>query len=247
MASPLSDCKNKNETPLLENLPVHVGIIMDGNGRWATQRSLPRSAGHDRGLDQAKEIVKAASDIGIKYLTLYIFSTENWKRTEQEVGFLMTLIHKNLRQQFDFYRDNGIKLRLVGDISGLPPQIQEDIRQAEKETENFKALTLCMAINYGGRNEIVRGVKKLLSQGISKEEITEEAIAHSFDIAELPYMDLLIRTGGEKRLSNFMLWHSAYAELIFSDILWPDYGRNDFYKNLEEFQHRNRRFGAAPK
>ena len=226
------------------NLPLHVAITMDGNGRWATQRKLPRSAGHDKGLHTVKAIVKAAADLGIKHLTLYIFSTENWKRTQAEVGFLMNLIHTHLRQELNFYKENGIKLNHIGDLSALPEGIQDDITQAIKDTKDFNGMTLNLAINYGGRDEIIRGIKKIIAQGKKSEEITEELISASLDMPASPDVDLLIRTGGEKRLSNFLLWHIPYAEQIYINTLWPDYTVEEFYGNIEEYQHRSRRFGA---
>lgn len=227
-------------------VPVHVGIIMDGNGRWAKKQGQPRTFGHTEGLKRAKEIAKAASDLGIRYLTLYVFSTENWKRTQEETGFLMGLIHSHIRQELDFYRKNMIRVRLIGDRSGLPEQIQDDILQAGKDTETFTGMSICLAINYGGRDEIVRGIKKIIDSGIKSESVSEDSISKMFDQPELPDADLIIRTGGEQRLSNFLMWQSAYAELIFSDILWPDYDKKAFYEDIVRFQHRNRRFGAVP-
>ena len=226
------------------NLPLHVAITMDGNGRWATQRKLPRSAGHDKGLHTVKAIVKAAADLGIKHLTLYIFSTENWKRTQAEVGFLMNLIHTHLRQELNFYKENGIKLNHIGDLSALPESIQQDITQAIEDTKDFDGMTLNLAINYGGRDEIIRGIKKIIAKGTKSEEISEQLISSNLDMPASPDVDLLIRTGGEKRLSNFLLWHIPYAEQIYIDTLWPDYTVEDFYGNIEEYQHRSRRFGA---
>ena len=232
--------------PDVSNLPVHVGIIMDGNGRWAKNRNLPRSMGHHEGLETAKKIAAAAADLGLKYLTLYIFSTENWKRTEQEVGYLMNLIRNHLRSEFEFYKSHHIKIDHIGNLAGLPKDIQDDIIKAKAETATFTGLTLVLAINYGGRDEIVRGVQKLIANGTKPEAVTEESLAASFDIPTLPDLDLLIRTGGEKRLSNFLLWHSAYAELLFTDTLWPDYNKEELYKDIIEFQKRTRRFGAVP-
>ena len=226
------------------NLPLHVAITMDGNGRWATQRKLPRTAGHDKGLHTVKTIVKAASDAGIKHLTLYIFSTENWKRTEKEVGFLMNLIHTHLKQELQFYTDNGIKLNHIGDLDALPPAIKQDITDAVEETKDFTGMRLNLAINYGGRDELIRGIKKIIKNGTSEDQITEEFISQSLDMPQSPDVDLLIRTGGEKRLSNFLLWHIPYAEQIYIDTLWPDYTVEEFYANIEEYQHRSRRFGA---
>ena len=230
-----------------DQLPEHVAIIMDGNGRWAKNRNQIRTNGHTEGLKRAKEIAKAASDLGLKFITFYVFSTENWKRTKEEVGFLMNLIHTYLLSEFAFCKENGIRVKLLGDRNGLPKNVQEDLNQIEKDTESFTdKLTICLAINYGGRNEIIRGIKKLIADDIDPKTITEESISGSFDVPELPDVDLLIRTGGEKRLSNFLMWHSAYAELLFKDTLWPDYHKEEFYSDIAEFQKRTRRFGAVP-
>ncbi|MBP5520547.1 MAG: di-trans,poly-cis-decaprenylcistransferase [Treponema sp.] len=225
-------------------LPLHVAITMDGNGRWAQARKLPRTSGHDEGLHVAKRIVKAARDIGIKYLTLYVFSTENWKRAEQEVGFLMNLIHSHLCAELDFYRENGIRVRHIGNFDALPRQIQNDIQQAVNDTANFETMTVNLAINYGGRDEILRGVKKIINNKIDSNEISEELFSEYLDMPGIPDVDVLIRTGGEQRLSNYLLWHVAYAEQIYTDTLWPDYSNEEFYSHIEAFQHRNRRFGA---
>ena len=231
-----------------ENLPLHVAITMDGNGRWAQARKLPRTSGHDEGLRTAKRIVKAASDIGIKYLTLYVFSTENWKRAEQEVGFLMNLIHTHLCGELAFYKENGIRVRHIGNFDALPANIQKDIKQAIEDTADFKGMTVNLAINYGGRDEILRGVKKLSRQIIEKkitpEDIDEKLFTSMLDMSDCPDVDLLIRTGGEQRLSNYLLWHIPYAEQIYTDTLWPDYSNEEFYSHLEQFGKRNRRFGA---
>lgn len=227
-----------------ENLPLHVAITMDGNGRWAQNRKLPRTAGHDQGLHTVKRIVKTASDLGIRFLTLYIFSTENWKRAEQEVGFLMNLIHIHLCDEFQFYKDNKIKLNHIGDFDGLPPIIQKDIKSAIEDTKDFTGMTLNLSINYGGRDEIIRGIRKAVASGTRPEEITERNFSDYLDMPQSPDVDLLIRTGGEKRLSNFLLWHIPYAEQIYTDTLWPDYSDEEFLACIEEFQSRSRRFGA---
>lgn len=225
-------------------LPVHVALIMDGNGRWAEQRKLPRTSGHKEGLNAAKDIMGAAADLGIRYVTLYAFSTENWKRTADEVGYLMSLISLHLRAELDFYRQKGIRVRHIGDLAGLPENIQKEIIRAQEDTASFSGTTLVLAINYGGRNEIVRSIRKMALQSAESDTVTEETVCSFFDVPELPDTDLLIRTGGERRLSNFLLWHSAYAEFIFTDTLWPDYNRKEFFKNIEEFQQRKRRFGG---
>ena len=225
-------------------LPIHIGIIMDGNGRWAKLRNLPRTKGHREGLDVAKKIVKAASDLGIKFVTLYTFSTENWKRTQEEVGYLMTLIKSHLRAEFNFYKENKIKIEHIGDITALPLDVQTEIENAKKDTKDFTGTTVLLAINYGGKDEIIRGIKKLAAQKKDFSSITEQDLSLALDTKNIPDVDLLIRTGGELRLSNFLLWQAAYAELIFTDTLWPDYTKEEFIKNIQTFQHRTRRFGG---
>ncbi|MCI6825713.1 MAG: polyprenyl diphosphate synthase [Spirochaetia bacterium] len=225
-------------------LPIHIGIIMDGNGRWAKLRNLPRTKGHREGLDVAKQIVKAASDLGIKFVTLYTFSTENWKRTQEEVGYLMTLIKKHLSSEFNFYKENKIRIEHIGDITALPMDVQTEIKNAKNDTKDFTGTTVLLAINYGGKDEIIRGIKKLASQKKDFSSITEQDLSLALDTKNIPDVDLLIRTGGELRLSNFLLWQAAYAELIFTDTLWPDYTKEEFIKNIQTFQHRTRRFGG---
>lgn len=225
-------------------LPIHIGIIMDGNGRWAKLRNLPRTKGHREGLDVAKQIVKAASDLGIKFITLYTFSTENWKRTQEEVSYLMTLIKKHLSSEFNFYKENKIRIEHIGDITALPMDVQTEIKNAKNDTKDFTGTTVLLAINYGGKDEIIRGIKKLAAQKKDFSSITEQDLSLALDTKNIPDVDLLIRTGGELRLSNFLLWQAAYAELIFTDTLWPDYTKEEFIKNIQTFQHRTRRFGG---
>ena len=224
-------------------LPKHVAIIMDGNGRWAKARGKARTAGHKEGLEAAKRIVRAAADLGIKYVTLYTFSTENWKRTQDEVGYLMGLIKSHLRAEFEFYKENQIRVQHIGDLEGLPKDVQEEIVNAKKDTENFTGTTCVLAINYGSRDEIIRAANKALAAGVTKFD--EKDFSKYTDLPELPDVDLLIRTGCEKRLSNFLLWQTAYAEFIFSDTLWPDYTVEEFKKDVLEFESRNRRFGGV--
>ncbi|WP_027727511.1 polyprenyl diphosphate synthase [Treponema sp. C6A8] len=225
-------------------LPKHVAITMDGNGRWATQRKLPRTSGHNEGLKTAKRIVKAAADLGIESLTLYVFSTENWKRAEQEVGFLMNLIHTHLKGELQFYKDNKIRINHIGDMSALPKNIQKDLKECMEDTKDFTKIKLNLAINYGGRDEILRGVKNALSQGVDFNSLNEADFSKYLDMPECSDVDLLIRTGGDLRLSNFLLWHVAYAEMIFTDTLWPDYSNEEFISHIESFTTRERRFGA---
>ena len=226
-------------------IPEHIAIIMDGNGRWAKNKGLPRTNGHKEGLKVAKKIVSCAAKLGVKYITLYAFSTENWKRTEDEVGYLMSLIKNHLRAEFQFYKENGIKIEHIGDLQALPKDVQKEIINGKNDTANFTGTTCTLAINYGSRNEITRSVKKIIQQNINENEINEDLISKNLDIPTLPNVDLMIRTGGEKRLSNFLLWQCAYAEFIFSDTLWPDYTEEEFLNNIEDFQKRNRRFGGV--
>jgi len=234
------------EEIIAHGVPEHVAIIMDGNGRWAKKRGLPRTAGHKEGLTSAKKIVAAAAKLGIKYVTLYTFSTENWKRAQEEVGYLMGLIKGHLRAEFEFYKKNGIRVEHIGDLDGLPADVKSEIINAKKDTEHFTGTTCVLAINYGGRDEIVRGIKKILAECVSVDSVTEELVSKSLDISSLPPVDLMIRTGGEERLSNFLLWQCAYAEFIFTDTLWPDYNDIEFFEDILKYQQRNRRFGAVP-
>lgn len=225
--------------------PKHIGIIMDGNGRWAQQRGLQRVQGHREGLTSAKSVVKTACEAGVSYLTLYTFSTENWKRTEEEVSFLMGLIRTNLRKEYDFYKLNDIRVVHSGDISSLPREIQDEIFLVEKETAQFASLVVNLAINYGGRNEILRAYKKAVAQGVKPENMSEADVQLFLDHPDIPDLDIVIRTGGEQRLSNFMLWRSSYAELYFTETLWPDFSSEEFNRILDWFYSRTRRFGGS--
>ena len=228
-----------------ENLPRHVAITMDGNGRWATQRKLPRTSGHNEGLKAAKRIVKAAADLGIESLTLYVFSTENWKRAEQEVGFLMNLIHTHLKGELEFYKENKIRINHIGDMSALPKNIQKDLTDCIEDTKDFTKLKLNLAINYGGRDESIRGIKKAAASGLDLKELKEADFSKYLDMPECSDVDLLIRTGGEKRLSNFLLWQLSYAEFYFSDTLWPDFSADELKLIIEDYKTRERRYGKS--
>jgi len=217
---------------------------MDGNGRWANKKGMIRTQGHLEGLKAAKRIVKAASDMGISYLTLYTFSTENWKRTADEVGFIMGLVKNYLRGELNFYRENKIKIRHAGDREGLPGDIQKELDEACRETSGFEGLQVILALNYGGRDEIARAVRKLISKGIDKEEITAEKIGSYLDNPDVPDPDLIIRTAGEFRTSNFLLWEGAYSEYYISDKLWPDWEESDLVEAVNIYKNRERRFGG---
>jgi len=235
-----------------KNIPQHVGIIMDGNGRWAEKRGLLRTQGHLEGLAAAKRIVKAASDSGIRYLTLFTFSTENWKRSEKEVAFILGLVKQYLRAELNFYRENQIRIRHAGDVSALPEDIRSEIADAIQDTKDFDGMQVILALNYGGRDEIVRAVRKLAcldspGSGDNRlKNISEDDIGSCMDNPDVPAPDLIIRTAGEYRTSNFMIWESAYAEWYFSAKLWPDWERDDLGEALQNYQGRNRRFGAIP-
>ncbi|AEJ19563.1 polyprenyl diphosphate synthase [Gracilinema caldarium] len=225
-------------------IPAHVGIIMDGNGRWAQSRNMARTQGHLEGLKAAKRIVKAASDMGISYLTLYTFSTENWKRTQDEVGFIMGLVKKYLMAEFDFYQENKIRIRFTGNLEGLPQDIAQEVIQVCEKTAHFPGLSVILALNYGGRDEIVRAVKKIIQQGLTPATITEATIYQYLDNPDVPDPDLIIRTASELRSSNFLLWESAYSEFYFSDKLWPDWDMADLENAVQSYQNRKRRFGG---
>lgn len=224
--------------------PAHVGIIMDGNGRWAKAQNRPRTFGHTQGLKAAKRAIAYAAKVKIKYITLYTFSTENWKRTQEEVGFLFSLITKHLKNEMDFYRQNGVRLKICGDKSGLPTSLQKEIDDVIKDTSNFDNITVVLAINYGGQDEIVRAVNKAIEAGGANTVITASTIDNFLDNSDVPYPDLIIRTAGEQRLSNFLLWQSAYSEYYFTKTLWPDFDEVEFQTALEAFSHRERKYGG---
>ena len=233
-----------------DNIPAHVGIIMDGNGRWAQNRGLVRTQGHLEGLKAAKRITKAASDLGIKYLTLYAFSTENWKRAADEVNFIMGLIKQYLRSELEFSIKNKIRVRHAGDFSGLPAEIQKEISDTIAETAEFDGMQVIIAINYGGRDEIIRAIKKFaakqdLESSNNLLNISENDISANLDNPDVPDPDLIIRSAGEYRTSNFLLWQGAYSELHISDKLWPDWEKKDLEAAINDFQKRERRYGGV--
>lgn len=234
-------------------VPSHVGIIMDGNGRWAKKRGLARTEGHREGLEVAKRIVLEARKADIRFLSLYTFSTENWKRTMQEVGFLMSLIRIHLMKELDFYRQNQIRIVHSGDRKGLPLEVLKEIDKVVADTERYTELTVNLAINYGGRDEVARALKRAFSSIVKvdrdidslADKLDEGTISRNLDHPEIPDADLIIRTGGEMRISNFLLWQSAYSELYFSSKYWPDFSETDFRQALSEYSSRERRFGDA--
>ncbi len=234
---------------LSKNLPNHVGIIMDGNGRWAKMQNKPRLYGHKAGVETIREIVKISSRLGIKALTLYAFSTENWKRPHTEVAGLMGIFSRYLKKEVSELNDNNVKLRIVGDIAPLSQKLKEQIAESEKLTKKNTGLVLNIAVNYGGRSEVlnaVREIAEMVKQGrIHPGDISESTIEENLYTYGLPDPDLVIRTSGEMRLSNFLIWQCAYSELWFTPVLWPDFTEEIFLSALEEFQNRKRRFGGV--
>ena len=234
---------------MVENIkvPNHIAIILDGNRRWAKKRGLPTLQGHTEGADNLERIATYCSKLGVKYLTVYAFSTENWKRTEDEVGYLMKLMSEYINSFEKKFKNSNAVIKLVGDISRLPKNLQESIIKIEEKTKNNTGLTLNLCINYGGREEIVNAAKivsdKILSGEIKKDDLSEEMFAKYLRTGETPYPDLFIRPGGEKRLSGFLLWQCSYSELYFADTLWPDFNENELDKAIEEFNNRKRNFG----
>lgn len=228
-------------------LPQHIGLIMDGNGRWAKKRGLPRPAGHKKGANTFRKIVRHCNKRGIKYLTVYAFSTENWRRPKDEVDAIINLLRVYLNDAKNYKHEN-VRTKFIGDLSVFDEEIIKKIDECEKESENFTGLTLNIAINYGGRDEITNATKKIaqeIKDGVlSADEITEETINSRLYTANQPDVDLIIRPSGEYRLSNFLIWQSAYAEYVFMNILWPDFSEKDLDKALDEFAQRNRRFGG---
>ncbi|MBY0281794.1 MAG: isoprenyl transferase [Alphaproteobacteria bacterium] len=235
------------ETVLSSNLPKHIAIIMDGNGRWAKSRNLPTIAGHKAGAEMARRITEYASKMGIKYLTLYTFSSENWLREKSWIDDFMGLLRWYLRNEFKELMRNGVRIQVIGDRTLFAKDIQELISETEEKTKNNTAITVLLALSYGSRDEITRTFKKLAHKvkagDLDPSEITVETISENLDTADFPDPDLLIRTSGEKRISNFLLWQMAYTEFVFVPDLWPDFSEEGFEKAIYEYQQRGRRYG----
>ncbi|MBR2251290.1 MAG: isoprenyl transferase [Neisseriaceae bacterium] len=232
-----------NAIPQRTNIPRHIGIIMDGNGRWAKKRFMPRIMGHKKGVDQLEAAVRRCTELGVEYLTVFAFSTENWRRPVEEVSFLMGLFSEALKKKVRLLHKNNIRLKVIGRRDKFPPQIRDAIYESEALTANNTGLTLTVAADYGGRQDILNAVNSLIKQG--KTEITEEDMFNNLSLGFAPEPDLFIRTGGEARISNFMLWQMAYAELYFTDALWPDFDEKELDKAIASFQKRERRFGRT--
>ncbi|WP_251422147.1 isoprenyl transferase [Veillonella agrestimuris] len=242
--------RSSAEKPIIEdqNIPRHVAIIMDGNGRWAKRRGMPRSMGHRAGADVLKQIVIGADEIGIKALTVYGFSTENWKRPEQEVSFLMSLIKEYLQNNVSYMHEHNVRIRFIGHIHGLSEELQEIIAESEELTANNTGLTLQLAINYGGRDEIVRAMRKMVesvkSGTLQSDDITESYVSEQLFTKEFSDVDLLIRPSSDYRISNFLLWQLAYAEFWFTSLHWPEFTKETLLEAVAAYQKRERRFGG---
>ncbi len=228
-------------------LPKHIAIVMDGNGRWAKARGLPRQVGHRQGAENMRTIIQACLDLGIRYLTLYAFSTENWKRPSAEVDYLMSLPGQFYERERHLLHEHRIRVLIIGDVDGLPAATREVVLRMQEETKDYSALTLCLAFNYGGRAELARAAQILARKWQAGElaSITEADVADALYTRGLPDPDLVIRCGNEMRISNFLLWQSAYAELYFSPKLWPDFSKRDLELAIEDFAKRDRRFGGV--
>ena len=234
-----------------EKMPKHIAIIMDGNGRWATKRALPRKAGHKAGAEALEKIIYAAKDMGLEHLTVYAFSTENWKRSEEEVGAIMDLLRMYLKNYFKKFLNDNVRMDVIGDISRLDKDIQEAILEIEEISKEKTGLSVHIALNYGGRDEIRRAVVKIaadVAEGkLNAADVTEDIITNALDTAGTPDPELLIRTSGEERISNFLLWQIAYSEFYFSEMLWPDFNKTELQKAIYYYQNRERRFGGRLK
>jgi undecaprenyl diphosphate synthase len=229
-----------------EKLPRHIAVIMDGNGRWAKQRHLPRIMGHRKGIEAVREVVRECRKLCIEVLTLYAFSTENWRRPKTEIRALMALLKKFIRSEMLELNQNNIRVTMIGDLSKLPDDVMPAVREIMDVTAHNTGMTLNVALSYSGRDDILRAVRRLVAErGRKAEDITEELFSNCLDTAGQPDPDLLIRTSGELRVSNFLLWQIAYSELYITDVLWPDFGKKDLAKALRDYQTRRRRFGLT--
>nr|WP_320026656.1 isoprenyl transferase [uncultured Acetobacterium sp.] len=228
-----------------DNLPEHIAIIMDGNGRWAKAKNRPRLFGHNAGMKTLKKIVRASSDAGIKIVTMYAFSTENWKRSQEEVDGLMNIAVEYFHKEVGELHENNVKINVIGNLERLGKKVREAAVKAMNKTAANTGLILNIALNYGGRDEILNAVKEIIAQGLTPEEVTEQHISDHLYTKGQADPDLLIRTGGESRLSNFMLWQMAYTEFMFTDVFWPDFEVAVYYEMIHDYQKRNRRYGSA--
>lgn len=237
---------SKQELDLPDDIPVHIAIIMDGNGRWARSRNLPRLAGHKAGTENLRKIIKACVEFGVKYLTIYAFSTENWGRPEQEVNGLMNLFDDVFDRELAELNRQGAQLRHIGRMDGIRKSMRDKINNGIEATKDNENLILNVAFNYGGRDEIIYAIQNMIADGIDPDEITDELISEYLFTSDIPDPDLVIRTSGEQRTSNFLIWQAAYSEWVFTEVLWPDFGRLELLNAIKEYSNRERRFGRVP-
>lgn len=236
---------SKKSEDIPEVVPVHIAIIMDGNGRWARSRGLPRLAGHRAGTENVRKVVEACVDFGVQYLTIYAFSTENWGRPESEVSGLMQIFDRVFERELIELHRQGVQLRHIGRMEGIRPSFREKILKGIERTKNNKRMALTVAFNYGGRDEIVNAIQNIIREGVKPEEVTSELVDKYLFTAGMPDPDLVIRTSGEQRISNFLIWQAAYAEWVFPEIYWPDFGREALLEAIQEYANRERRFGLV--
>ena len=244
----MNEKKTNSAGERLDRVPRHIAIILDGNGRWAKKRGLPRTAGHAAGAETFRKIALYCRDIGVDYLTVYAFSTENWKRSDDEVGAIMRLLNKYLHEAIDTMERDGMKMRIFGDVTGLSPELQALAHRTDEIADRIDGFQANICLNYGGRDEIVQAARRYardLAEGRAEGELTEEKFGSYLYSAGVPDPDLLIRPGGEQRLSNFLLWQCAYAEFYFTDVLWPDFTPEELDKAIEVFRSRDRRYGGV--
>jgi undecaprenyl diphosphate synthase len=228
-----------------QRIPRHVAIIMDGNGRWAKQRGLPRSMGHRQGTENLRRLLKTAVEFNVPILTIYAFSTENWNRPRAEVQLLLRILEMVIDRELRELNENGVQIRHIGELDGIPERLARKVREACETTRNNRRLILNVAFNYGGRDEIVRAVQQIIRDGVPAEKVTEELISNYLYTAGLPDPDFIIRTSGEYRLSNFLIWQGSYAEYYYTDVFWPDFDKDQFAQALLEYGRRKRRFGKT--
>lgn len=244
-----TDLKKQELLKQSGEIPIHIAMIMDGNGRWAQKQNLPRVAGHREGVESVRDMVEVCAQLGVKYLTLYAFSTENWKRPKDEVSMLMRLLMKALRDETDKLHRNNVRVRTIGDISKLPVEVQNELLDAIVKTQNNTGLNLLLALSYSGRWDIAQAVKKIsadIKRGVlSEDSINEDLIAKYLSTQGIPDPDLLVRTSGEFRVSNFLLWQLAYSEIYITELNWPEFRRDELYRAITEYQKRERRFGLT--
>lgn len=233
------------DSAISNHVPSHIAIIMDGNGRWAKSRGKDRLVGHEAGTENIRRILRHAARRGVEYLTIWAFSTENWRRPEEEVSGLMDILGRTLVSEIEELHQQGAQLRHIGDLSALSPELQASINEAIERTSVNNRIVLTIAFNYGGRQELVQAIRRMIADGVNPDMVTEEAICDYLYMPELPEPDLIIRTSGEKRISNFLLWQGAYSELHFSDKFWPDFDEADLDEALLDYAGRERRFGAT--